>query len=185
MQQDEHWAFTRLQSVEPPAVEAPEFCRTPIDQFVQAELQNAGLNLGLETDRRTLIRRISFTLTGLPPTPDEIEQIPGATQVLMPLRTLIDHYLASPQYGIRWGRHWLDAAGYADSNGYFNADSDRPLAYRYRDYVVRSINADKPFDQFVREQIAGDELAGFDPEQHRQAATPEMIDMLDRDALSA
>ncbi len=86
--------------------------------------------------------------------------------------------MRSDQYGVRWGRHWLDAAGYADSNGYFNADSDRPLAYRYRDYVVRSINADKPFDQFVREQIAGDELSGFDPAQHRRAATPEMIEML-------
>ncbi|HRA90371.1 MAG TPA: DUF1549 domain-containing protein, partial [Planctomycetaceae bacterium] len=163
--------------MEPPAVEAPELCRTPIDRFVQAELQNAGLNLGMETNRRTLIRRISFTLTGLPPTPDEIERFLSDTNADA-VEELIDHYLASPQYGIRWGRHWLDAAGYADSNGYFNADSDRPFAYRYRDYVVRSINADKPFDQFVREQIAGDELAQFDVEQHRRTATPEMIDML-------
>ncbi|MEZ6034300.1 MAG: PSD1 and planctomycete cytochrome C domain-containing protein [Planctomycetaceae bacterium] len=177
MQQDEHWAFTRLRTVEPPAVAAPDTCHTPIDQFVQAELQKAGLGMSAETDRRTLIRRISFTLTGLPPTPDEITSFledTGDDAVV----ALIDHYLASPQYGIRWGRHWLDAAGYADSNGYFNADSDRPLAYRYRDYVVRSINADKPFDRFVREQIAGDEMAGFIPEQHRHSATSEMIDML-------
>jgi hypothetical protein len=177
MQQDEHWAFTRLKSVEPPEVVAPEMCHTPIDQFVLTELQKAGLGMSAESARRTLIRRISFTLTGLPPTPDEITRFledTGADAV----ERLIDHYLASPQYGIRWGRHWLDAAGYADSNGYFNADSDRPLAYRYRDYVVRSINADKPFDQFVREQIAGDEMAGFIPEQHRHSATPEMIEML-------
>ena len=135
------------------------------------------MGLSPETDRRTLIRRISFTLTGLPPTPDEIERF-LADESSNAVETLIENYLASPQYGIRWGRHWLDAAGYEDSNGYFNADSDRPLAYRYRDYVVRSINADKPFDQFVREQFTGDELAGFNPEQHRRAASPKMIDML-------
>ena len=177
MRHDEHWAFTRLQPVEPPPVPASESSRTTIDQFVVAALQEVGLNLNPETDRRTLIRRISFTLTGLPPTAEEIDRFtsdksPNAVE------TLIDEYLASPQYGIRWGRHWLDAAGYADSNGYFNADSDRPLAYRYRDYVVRSINADKPFDQFVREQIAGDEMASFNPERHRQAASAEMIDLL-------
>ena len=74
---------------------------------------------------------------------------------------MVDRYLASPRYGERWGKYWLDAAGYADSNGYFAADSDRPLAYRYRDYVIRSWNVDKPFDQFLREQLAGDELSGF------------------------
>jgi len=177
MKQDEHWAFTRLHAVKPPTVKKPQSCHTPLDQFVQAELLEVGLHQSSETDRRTLIRRISFTLTGLPPTPDEIEQF-LADDSAITVESLIDDYLASPQYGIRWGRHWLDAAGYADSNGYFNADSDRPLAYRYRDYVVRSINADKPFDQFVREQIAGDELAGFNPARHRREATPEMIDML-------
>lgn len=177
MRHDEHRAFTRLHSVEPPAVMASQSCRTQLDQFVQSELEEAGLHLSPETDRRRLIRRISFTLTGLPPTPEEIDKF-LADQSADAVGALTDHYLASPEYGIRWGRYWLDAAGYADSNGYFNADSDRPLAYRYRDYVVRSINADKPFDQFVREQIAGDELAGFNPEQHRRAATPQMIDML-------
>ena len=89
---------------------------------------------------------------------------------------MVEHYLASPQFGVRWGKHWLDAAGYADSNGYFNADSDRPLAYRYRDYVVRSINQDKPFDRFVIEQLAGDELAQYRPEQ---TVTPELVDLLE------
>ena len=89
---------------------------------------------------------------------------------------MVDRYLASPHYGERWGKHWLDAAGYADSNGYFSADTDRPLAYRYRDYVIRSFNADKPLDQFVREQLAGDEISGYRP---GQAATPEMIDLIE------
>ena len=89
---------------------------------------------------------------------------------------MLERYLESPRYGERWGKHWLDAAGYADSNGYFNADSDRPLAYRYRDYVVRSLNRDKSFAQFVREQLAGDELSGWKP---GQPATPEIIELLE------
>lgn len=177
MTQDEHWAFTRLKPDDPPSVRQPNACRTPIDQWVQAELERVGLSLGPETDRRTLIRRTSFTLTGLPPTPAEIDQF-LADDSETAVETMIDRSLGSEQYGVRWGRHWLDAAGYADSNGYFNADSDRPLAYRYRDYVVRALNANKAFDQFVREQIAGDELSGFHPDKHRHAATPEMIDML-------
>ena len=86
---------------------------------------------------------------------------------------MVDRYLASPRYGERWGQHWLDAAGYADSNGYFHADSDRPLAWRYRDYVIRAINDDKPFDRFIQEQLAGDELAGYVPDGD---VTPEMVD---------
>ncbi len=89
---------------------------------------------------------------------------------------MVERYLASPHYGERWGKYWLDAAGYADSNGYFNADTDRPLAYRYRDYVVRAFNQDKPFDRFVLEQFAGDELSGFVPGQD---ATPEIISLLE------
>ena len=177
MTQDEHWAFTRLHAPKPPVVQQHEICRTPIDHFLLAELEKVGLKLDEETDRRTLIRRVCFTLTGLPPTPAEIDGFlsDGSGDAI---ESVIDRYLASEQYGVRWGRHWLDAAGYADSNGYFNADSDRPLAYHYRDYVVRSINADKPFDQFVREQIAGDELSGFNADEHRRSAPPEMIDML-------
>ncbi|MFO1000045.1 MAG: PSD1 and planctomycete cytochrome C domain-containing protein [Planctomycetaceae bacterium] len=177
MRRDEHWAFTRLQPSEPPLVRPSEICRTPVDQFIQFELEKVGLRISPAADRRTLIRRVSFILTGLPPTPDEIDRF-LADESADAWNTMVERYLSSEQYGVRWGRHWLDAAGYADSNGYFNADSDRPLAWRYRDYVVRSINADKPFDQFVREQIAGDELSGFDPEKHRKAATPEMIDQL-------
>lgn len=177
MRRDEHWAFTRLQSSEPPQVNQSDICRTPIDKFIQAELEKVDLRISPSADRRTLIRRVSFILTGLPPTPQEIENFLMDDSANAWTR-MVERFLASDQYGVRWGRHWLDAAGYADSNGYFNADSDRPLAWRYRDYVVRSINADKPFDQFVREQIAGDEMSGFDPEKHRKAATPEMIDQL-------
>ena len=122
----------------------------------------AGLTIGPEADRNTLIRRVSFDLTGLPPTLDEIVTF-LSDQSDAAYEHMVERYLASPHYGERWGKYWLDAAGYADSNGYFNADTDRPLAYRYRDYVVRSINADKPWDQFVREQLAGDELAGYKP----------------------
>ena len=177
MRRDEHWAFTRLQPAELPHVRESEICRTPIDQFIQSELEKVGLRISPAADRRTLIRRVSFILTGLPPTPAEIDTF-LADESVDTWNKMVERYLGSEQYGVRWGRHWLDAAGYADSNGYFNADSDRPLAWKYRDYVVRSINADKPFDQFVREQIAGDELSGFDPEKHRKAATPEMIDQL-------
>ncbi len=177
MKQDEHWAFTHLVDRTAPAVKHPELCRSTIDTWLQSELERAGLMLGPDADRTTLIRRVSFTLTGLPPTLVEIDSF-LRDESLDAYERMVDRYLASPQYGIRWGRHWLDAAGYADSNGYFNADSDRPLAYKYRDYVVRSLNADKPIDRFVQEQIAGDELSGFKPDQHRAAATSDMIDML-------
>ncbi|MCH7726534.1 MAG: DUF1549 domain-containing protein, partial [Planctomycetes bacterium] len=118
----------------------------PIDCLVLPPGHGQGLALNPQADRATLIRRVAFDLTGLPPTPDEIDAFrrdssPRADE------HMINRYLASPHYGERWGRHWLDAAGYADSNGYFHADTDRPLAYKYRDYVVRAINADKPFDR--------------------------------------
>ncbi|MCC6508238.1 MAG: DUF1549 domain-containing protein, partial [Pirellulaceae bacterium] len=177
IQQDEHWAFTRLRTIELPAVKHVPLCRTPIDRFVQGELERVNLQLGPDADRHTLLRRLSFSIKGLPPNLEEIESFVSDDRPDA-LERRLDRYLASPQYGIRWGRYWLDAAGYADSNGYFNADSDRPLAYQYRDYVVRSVSADKPFDQFVQEQIAGDELSGFDADKHRRQATPEMIDML-------
>ncbi len=177
VQQDEHWAFTRLSEQSLPNVAKPERCRTPIDGWLQSELERVGLTLGADADRATLIRRVCFCLTGLPPT---LEETDAFVQDARPdaYEQLVERMLASPQFGIRWGRHWLDAAGYADSNGYFNADSDRPLAYKYRDYVVRAINGDKPFDRFVQEQIAGDELSGFKADEHRDAATAEMIDML-------
>jgi hypothetical protein len=142
-----------------------------VDRFVLAALESKGLALNPEADRPTLVRRVAFDLTGLPPTVAEIDAYAsGASPDAY--EKMVDRYLASPAYGERWGKHWLDAAGYADSNGYFNADSDRPLAWRYRDYVVRAFNADTPYDRFVTEQLAGDELVGFTPGGD---VTPDMV----------
>ncbi len=173
-----HWAFQALKSAPVPEVNDTSRIRLPIDRFVLVKLAKQKLSLNSEANKPTLIRRVAVDLTGLPPTPADIVEFvsddsPDAFE------RMVERYLASPHYGERWGKWWLDVAGYADSNGYFNADSDRPLAYRYRDYVIRSMNADKPFDQFVREQIAGDELSGFDPQQHERHATQEMIDLLE------
>ncbi len=170
-----HWAFQPLRPVPSPAVRDPSRVRTSVDRFIQAQLEAVGLSIGPEADRPTLIRRVAFDLTGLPPSPEETRAFvadPGPRAY----EAMVERYLASPHYGQRWGHFWLDAAGYADSNGYFNADTDRPLAYRYRDYVIRSVQADKPWDEFIREQIAGDELAGYRP---GAAVDPGMIPLLE------
>jgi hypothetical protein len=151
-----------------------ERVRTDIDLFILAALEAKGLALAPDADRATLARRLCFDLTGLPPTPEEVEAFqkdasPDAYE------KLVERYLASPRYGERWGKFWLDTAGYADSNGYFNADSDRHFAWRYRDYVIKSFNDDKPYDRFVREQLAGDEVAGLVP---GGTVTPEMVELL-------
>jgi Protein of unknown function (DUF1553)/Protein of unknown function (DUF1549) len=145
-----------------------------VDRFILAAAEAKRLGLNPEADRATLIRRVCFDLTGLPPTFAELDaflldEAPDAYD------KILERYLASPRYGERWGKFWLDAAGYSDSNGYFNADSDRPLAWRYRDYVVGSFNADRPYDQFVREQLAGDEFAGYRPGGD---VTPAMVEGL-------
>jgi len=169
-----HWAFQPLAKSFGPGG-ARTAGKDSLDRFVLRRLKSAELLPGREADRYVLIRRVSFVLTGLPPTPEEIETFVN-DRARDAYERMTERYLASPRYGERWGKHWLDAAGYADSNGYFNADSDRPLAYRYRDYVIRSLNHDKPFDQFVREQLAGDELSGWKP---GQAATAEIIELLE------
>src|SRR5487761_476670 len=130
---------------------------TPIDAFLLVRLESAGLAFSPEADRPTLLRRAYFDLVGLPPTPAEMESFladtsPGAWQ------KVIERLLASPHYGERWGRHWLDVAGYADSEGYTDEDTPRASSFRFRDYVIRSFNAEKPFDQFIQEQLAGDEM---------------------------
>src|SRR4051812_2712837 len=167
-----HRAFRPVIRPRPP--EARGVARTGVDRFILAALEAKRSTMNPEADRATLIRRVCFDLTGLPPTVAEIDaflsdETPDAYE------RMVDRALASPRYSERWGKFWLDAAGYADSNGYFDADSDRPLAWKYRDYVVRSVNNDKPFDQFVREQIAGDELAEFNANGD---LTPEMEDPL-------
>ena len=174
----DHWAFQALRTPTLPVVKETARVRSPLDRFVLAKLEAVGLSLSPEADQRTLIRRVACDLTGLPPTPSDLDEF-VSDQSPDAYERMVERYLASPSYGERWGKWWLDVAGYADSNGYFNADSDRPLAYRYRDYVIRALNADKPFDQFIREQIAGDEISGFNPQQHERNATPEMIDLLE------
>lgn len=170
----DHWAFAPLAETAVPEVRDARHMRGTIDRYLQAALESKNLSMAREADRATLIRRVSFDLTGIPPTPEEVNTFladpsPSAYE------RMADRYLASPMYGERWGKYWLDAAGYADSNGYFNADTDRPLAYRYRDYVIRSWNSDKPFDQFLREQLAGDEISGFRKGSEVNAETVEQL----------
>jgi hypothetical protein len=170
----DHWAFGPATKPLPPTVSSQARVRTAIDRFIQKALEDQGMALGPDADRPTLIRRLSFDLTGLPPSPAEISEFvsdahPGAYD------RLVERLLASPHYGERWGKYWMDASGYADSNGYFSADSDRSLAYRYRDYVIRAFNEDRPLDQIVCEQLAGDELAG---DRHNQEPAQPVIDQL-------
>jgi hypothetical protein len=160
-----HWAFQPLVRPAVPAVKHPATTRSPIDSFVLMRLEEQGLSLAAVADRTTLLRRLSFDLTGLPPRPEETAQFIADSSGPDAYSRAVEKLLASPHYGERWGKYWLDVAGYADSNGYFNADSDRPLAYKYRDYVIRSFNRDQPYDEFVREQLAGDELSGYLPGQ--------------------
>jgi len=161
------WSFAPVTDPTPPDVQQPDWCRSPLDRFVIARLEEAGLSPAPAADKRTLIRRAKFDLLGLPPTPAEIEAF-VADDTPDAFARLVDRYLAAPEYGQRWGRHWLDVARYADSNG-----QDENLAYvnafRYRDYVVDAFNSDKPYDQFLREQIAGDLL----PDESSSSATTE------------
>lgn len=157
----EHWAFRPLGRVTPPNRPVGGAGGTFIDQFLLAPLATKSLEFSPDADRASLLRRACFVLTGLPPTLEEQEAFlgdPGPDAY----GRLIDRLLASPQMGVRWGKLWLDAAGYADSNGYFNADSDRPWAWRYRDWVVGAINSDLPFDEFLRAQLCGDELTSVE-----------------------
>jgi hypothetical protein len=156
------WAFRTPVRPAIPAVKHTAWVRNPIDAFIAARLEKAGLGPAPEADRITLIRRVTFDLTGLPPTPEEVDvflhdQRPDAYE------RLVDRLLASPRYGERWALYWLDLVRYAESDG-FKADDPRPHAWRYRDYVIRAFNDDKPYDRFVREQLAGDELYPGDPE---------------------
>ncbi len=151
-----HWSFQPVHRPDPPAVNDEGWGRTPVDAFIFAKFSEKGLSPSREASRLELIRRATYDLTGLPPTPEEVEQF-LADDSPQAYEHLLDRLLASPRYGERWGRHWLDLARYADSDG-FEFDEDRPLAYHYRDYVIRSFNDDKPFDRFIVEQLAGDEL---------------------------
>lgn len=167
LEERQHWAFQPVAPVPIPASQ-PEAqdVLNPIDAFIAKRLGDVGLAFSPPAAPRTLLRRLHFDLTGLPPDTSELQEAlhelathPNATE------RVIDRLLASPQFGVRWGRHWLDNAGYADTDGGTNTDADpkRPHAWRYRDYVVDAINANKPVDDFLIEQLAGDELLSADP----------------------
>ncbi len=169
------WSFQTPVRPEPPQVQHHDRVRNPIDAFVLSKLEAKHLSLSPEADRQTLIRRVSFDLTGLPPEPGEVKEFVASKDPLA-YEKLVDRLLASPRYGERWGRFWLDLAGYADSEGgKLSADLPRPFAFRYRDYVIRAFNDDKPYNRFLMEQIAGDELADY---EHAPVITQELMDNL-------
>ena len=160
-----HWAFQPIGDPEPPRTDISHLANNGIDRFVLARLRAKGLTPNPRADRRTLIRRLSFNLIGLPPTPAAVNRFLTNPEPEA-YGSLVERLLASPQYGERWGRHWLDAARYADSNG-GGFDYVYPNAYHYRDYVIRAFNADKPYDHFIVEQLAGDLLPRHpDPQGH-------------------
>ena len=151
----DHWSFQPVKRVDPPQVQNAGWVRNPIDQFILARLEKEHLKPSPEADKQTLLRRVSLDLTGLPPSPEEIKEFVEDKRVDAYER-VVDRLLASPHYGERWGRHWLDVARYADSDGY-TIDAPREM-WKYRDWVINALNRDMPFDQFVVEQIAGDLL---------------------------
>ncbi len=159
--QRKYWAFQPITRPQPPAVKHSETLHNPIDAFIAAKLDAKGLQPAPAADRVTLIRRVSLDLIGLPPTPAEVDAF-VADQSPQAYERVVGRLLASPRYGERWARHWLDLARYAESEG-FKSDETRPNAWRYRDYVIKSFNENKPYDRFVKEQLAGDELWPNDP----------------------
>jgi hypothetical protein len=151
-----YWAFQPLRHVTPPSLKQDNWSRTPIDRFILEKQRAAGIEPNAPAEKRTLIRRLYFDVIGLPPAPADVETFlndpaPDAYE------RLVDRLLAGPGYGERWGRHWLDLARFAESHG-FEQDYDRPFAYHYRDFVIQALNADLPYDTFVRWQLAGDEV---------------------------
>jgi mono/diheme cytochrome c family protein len=159
----DYWAYRPLQRVPLPSVKDSVWPRTPVDRFLLAKMESKGVMPVPAADRRTLVRRLYFDLIGLPPTPEEVDTVANATDFNKAWEALVDRLLASPHFGERWARHWLDPARFGESHG-FEHDYPRPFAYHYRDFVVRAFNRDMPYDRFLRWQIAGDELAPNDPE---------------------
>lgn len=170
----EFWSFLPIQNPAIPTVSAQDRVRNPIDAFLLRRLEQQQLGFSADADRRTFIRRATFDLTGLPPTPQEVQDF-VADQDPAAVENLIDRLLESPHYGERWGRHWLDVVGYADSEGYTIDDPIRPHAYHYRDYVIAAMNEDMPFDRFVREQLAGDEMIGYPKQNLTDDETAKLI----------
>ncbi len=152
-----HWSLQKVQQPALPKVKQPQLVRSPIDAFLLHKLEAKSARFSSEADRVTLIRRATFDLLGLPPTPDEIDAFINDSRPDA-FEQLVDRLLESPHYGERWGRHWLDVAGYADSEGYNDKDLERKWSFKYRDYVIRAFNADRPWNELLVEQLAGDEL---------------------------
>ena len=155
-----HWAWQKVQRQPIPEVSNPDWCQTPVDNFILAKLDANGLKPNPPADKRTLIRRASFDLIGLPPTPEEVQDFVNDTSPDA-FAKVVDRLLASPHYGERWGRHWLDVARYSDTKGQprrNTEDNANPFAWTYRDYVIRSFNENKPYNIFIMEQIAADKL---------------------------
>ncbi len=153
-----NWSFQPVASPSIPTVKNPAWVKNPIDAFILAKLEEKNLAPAEPADRRTLIRRVSFDLIGLPPTPEEVETF-VADSSPDAYEKLVDRLLASPHYGERWARHWLDVARYSDTKGYvFNEERNYPYSYTYRDYVIRAFNDDLPYDQFIVQQLAADRL---------------------------
>ena len=162
----EHWAFQPVRRPPVPPVKDRKWARNPIDCFVLAKLEARGWRPAKEAAPGALLRRLHLDLNGLPPTLEEQDafaRAAGGGRADAALDAVIDNLLARPQYGERWARHWLDVARYADSNGY-ERDAEKPFVWRYRDYVIRAFNADKPYNRFLLEQFAGDELPDADAE---------------------
>ncbi|MFM9117127.1 MAG: DUF1553 domain-containing protein, partial [Planctomycetota bacterium] len=155
-----HWAFQPVRMVAPPGHSQPALARTPVDQFLLAELDKQSLTFATEAPRAVLARRTMIDLWGVTPVSDGREEVEEFLRDEAPdaYERWLDRLLAAPRYGERWARHWLDVAGYADSDGYTEADPERKYAYKYRDYVIRSLNADRPWNELIVEQLAGDEL---------------------------
>ena len=168
----DHWAFQPIRSPTIPEVKTKERVATSIDSFILARLEAAGLSLSPVADRHTLIRRATFDLHGLPPTPEEVAAFEGDSSPDA-FRIVIDRLLGSPRYGERWGRHWLDVARYSDTKGYvrLNENPRYPCSWTYRDYVIRAFNDDLPFDKFVLEQLAADLVGQATAESGRDKGT--------------
>ena len=153
---EDHWSFRPVACPEVPVPQDPRWSRNPIDCFIHARLDQAGLKPAPEAERTAWLRRVSFDLVGLPPTPEEVAAFQADTRPDAEAR-VVDELLRSPRYGERWAQHWLDVVRFADTHG-FEVNTERPNAWPYRDYVIRSFNADTPYERFVREQIAGDTM---------------------------
>ncbi|MBT4692309.1 MAG: DUF1553 domain-containing protein [Planctomycetaceae bacterium] len=172
-----YWSFTPPQRPAVPVVSGKDFpgsTTNPIDSFLQEQLSAKGLSFSPPATKSTLVRRVYLDMLGILPSPQAIERF-AVDDTPIAFQRLLDEVLADPRYGERWGRHWLDVAGYSDSAGVLSADQDRQLIWRFRDYVIRALNRDLPYDQFVREQLAGDEVHDYWDHYENSDALPQKV----------